>query len=64
MRGFYTKHIKNCAQRGMMIDKGKGGKTLDKVKPVENVNNNTQRVLKIRCVEKENPPSYKFHAYD
>ena len=47
-----------------MIDKGKGGKTLDKVKPVGNVNNNTQRVLKIRCVEKENPPSYKFHAYD
>ena len=29
-----------------MIDKGKGGKTLDKVKPVENVNNNTQRVLR------------------
>ena len=47
-----------------MIDKGKGGQTLDKVKPVENVNNNTQRVLKIRCVEKEKPLSYKFHAYD
>ena len=30
-----------------MIDKGKGGKTLDRVKPVENVNNNTQGVLKI-----------------
>ena len=48
-----------------MIDRGKRGKTLNEVKPVENVNRNPPSFLEINPAQKEGLPSHKLedHAY-
>ena len=49
-----------------MIDSGKRSKTLNEVKPIENINKNLQNFLEISPVQKEVLPSYKLrdHAYE
>ena len=43
-----------------VIDRGKGSKTLSKVKPVENMSKNLQSFLEINLVQKEVLPSHKL----
>ena len=49
-----------------VIDRGKRGKTLSEVKPVENISKNLQSFLEIRPVQKEVLPLHKLqeHAYE
>ena len=49
-----------------MIDRGKGSKTLDEVKQVENISKNLQSFLEISHLQKEALPSHKLrdHAYE
>ena len=44
-------------------EEGKRSKTLNKVKPVENVNKNLQSFLKISPVQKEVLTSHKLQGY-
>ena len=49
-----------------VIGRGKSNKTLNEVKPVENISKNPQSFLEISPVQKEVLPSYKLqdHAYE
>ena len=49
-----------------MIDRGKGSKRSDKVKPVKNISKNPQSFLEISLVQKEGFPSHKMqdHVYE
>ena len=49
-----------------MIDRGKGSKTLNKVKPIENISKNLPSFLEISPVQKEIFPSHKLQdqAYE
>ena len=57
--------IKNCTKK-KMIDRWKRSKTPNEVKPVGDVNKNTQCFLGISHEQKEVPPSYKLedHEYE
>ena len=44
----------------MVINRGKRSKTLNEVKPVENINKNPESFLEISPVQKEVPPFSNF----
>ena len=46
-----------------MIDRGKRSKTLNEVKPVENIKKNQQNFLAINPVQKEIFPSHKLQPF-
>ena len=57
---------KPCTKTKRVIDRGKRSKTLNEVKPIENISKNLQSFLKIRPVQKEVLPLHKLgdHAYE
>ena len=46
-----------------MIDRGKRSKSLNEVKPVENINKNPQNFLKISPVQMYVPPLHKLQDH-
>ena len=57
---------KPCTKTKKVIDKGKKGKTLSEVKPIENMSKNLQSFLVISLMQKEVLPPHKLrdHAYE
>ena len=51
---------KTCTKTKKVIDRGKGSKTLFKVKPVENISKNLHSFLEISPVQKEVHLSHKL----
>ena len=57
---------KSCAKTKKVIETGKRSKTLNEVKPVENIRKSQQNFLEITPMQTEALPSHKLrdHAYE
>ena len=59
-------HQKPFTKTNKVIDTGTRSKALNGVKPVKNINKNSEFFFKINPVQKEGPPLHKLqdHAYE
>ena len=57
------KHQKLCVKMKREIDKGKRSKTLNEVKPAENIIKNPQSFLQVNLIQKEIFPSHKLQHH-